>query len=106
MAILMLMIEVNEALIHKVAELARLELNEQEMKEYVQSIGAILKHVDQLSLVNVDGIEPMVYGVDDALRMRLDEVVTLAPDEHGRPKILQAAPEVIHDGFKVPQIIA
>ena len=99
------MIEVNEALIQKVAELSRLELNAQEIQEYVKSIGDILKHVDQLSSVNVEGVEPMVYGVDDALRLRADEVIETPKTADGKPKILEHAPEVFHDGFKVPQIV-
>jgi aspartyl-tRNA(Asn)/glutamyl-tRNA(Gln) amidotransferase subunit C len=99
------MVEVNDALIKKVAELARLELNELEIQEYVKSIGDILKHVDQLTHVNVDGVEPMTYGIDDALRLRPDEVIPFPTDENGKPKVLRSAPEVLHDGFKVPQII-
>ncbi len=99
------MIEVNEALIHKVAELARLELNETEIQDYVKSIGDILKHVDQLAEVNVEGIEPMYYGVDDSLRLREDRVIEMPKDENGHPKVLKSAPEVIDDGYKVPQII-
>jgi aspartyl-tRNA(Asn)/glutamyl-tRNA(Gln) amidotransferase subunit C len=99
------MIEVNEALIKKVAELSRLELNEAEVQEYVKSIGDILKHVDQLSQLNVDGVEPMNYGIDDSLRLRSDEIVEFSTAENGKPKILMCAPEVIDDGFKVPQII-
>ncbi len=99
------MVEVNEALIKKVAELSRLELNEHEIKAYVKSIGDILKHVDQLSTVNVDGVEPMYYGVDGSLRLREDVVIPFPTDENGKPKVLKNAPEVMHDGFKVPPII-
>jgi aspartyl-tRNA(Asn)/glutamyl-tRNA(Gln) amidotransferase subunit C len=99
------MTEVNEALIRKVAELSRLELNAHEIAETVKSIGDILKHVDQLELVNTDGIEPMVYGVDDPLRLRPDEVVPFGVDQHGKPKVLACAPDVVDDGFKVPQIV-
>lgn len=100
------MIEVNEALILKVAELSRLELLEGEIQDYVQSIGDILKHVDQLSSLNTTGVEPMIYGVDDSLRLRPDEVIHLAPSKNGQPRILESAPDVIDQGFKVPQIIA
>ncbi len=99
------MIEVNEALIKKVAELSLLELNEKEIQEYVKSIGDILKYVDQLSELNTDGVEPMVYGVDDSLRLREDVVVEFALGKDGKPKVLECAPEVIDDGYKVPQII-
>lgn len=99
------MTQVNEALILKVAELSCLELSEQEVQDYVKSIGDILKHVDQLSEVNVEGVEPMVYGIDDALKLREDRVVEFPTDQSGKPKILACAPEVIDDCFKVPQII-
>jgi aspartyl-tRNA(Asn)/glutamyl-tRNA(Gln) amidotransferase subunit C len=97
--------EVNEALIRKVADLARLELKESEIQEYVKSIGDILKHVDQLSSAKVDGVEPMIHGVDGTLRLRPDEIIAFPTDEHGKPKVLQSAPEVMYDGYKVPQIL-
>jgi aspartyl-tRNA(Asn)/glutamyl-tRNA(Gln) amidotransferase subunit C len=99
------MIEVNAALIRKVAELSRLELNDAEIAEYVKSIGDILKHVDQLSQVNTEGVEPMVYGVDETLRLRPDQAEDFGKDAQGHPKVLSSAPEVMYDGFKVPQII-
>jgi aspartyl-tRNA(Asn)/glutamyl-tRNA(Gln) amidotransferase subunit C len=99
------MIEVNDALIRKVAELSRLELKDAEIAEAVKSIGEILKHVDQLSAVNTEGVEPMVYGMDEPLRLRPDEVVEFGVDPQGRPKVLSSAPEVLYDGYKVPQII-
>lgn len=99
------MIEVNTALIHKVAELSRLELSEQELIEYVKSIGDILKHVEQLNSLNTEGVEPMFYGIDGSLRLREDVVHSLDPKENGKPRILESAPEVIENGFKVPQVV-
>ena len=99
------MSEVNESLIRKVADLARLELNDAEIAEYVKSIGDILKYVEQLNEANVDGIEPMVYGVDDGLRLRADRVQEFGLDKDGTPKILASAPDVFENGYKEPQII-
>ncbi|NBO94224.1 MAG: Asp-tRNA(Asn)/Glu-tRNA(Gln) amidotransferase GatCAB subunit C, partial [Planctomycetia bacterium] len=56
------MVEVNEALIRKVAALSMLKLEESELKDYVRSIAGILGHVEQLSSVNTDGVEPLLYG--------------------------------------------
>ena len=95
----------DESLIQKVAELSRLELNAAEVSEYAKSIGDILKYVDQLNSVNTDGVEPMVYGVDDALTLREDKVIEFGVDSHGVPKILASAPEVLDNGYKVPQVI-
>lgn len=99
------MIDVNAALIQKVAELSRLELSEQEVQEYVKSIGDILKHVEQLNSVNTDGVEPMNYGVDGGLRLRDDVVEALPVKADGKPRILESAPDVLNDGFKVPQMV-
>ncbi len=99
------MIDVNEALIQKVAELARLELSQDEISEYSSSISEILKHVGQLNSVNTDGVEPMYYGIDGSLRLREDLVQPMAVKEDGKPRILETAPESIHDGFKVPPMI-
>jgi aspartyl-tRNA(Asn)/glutamyl-tRNA(Gln) amidotransferase subunit C len=99
------MIDVNAALIQKVADLARLDLSEDEIREYVNSIGGILQHVDQLNTLDTDGVEPMYYGVDAPLRLREDLVQPLDPQSDGKPRILESAPEVLHDGFKVPPMI-
>lgn len=99
------MVEVNAALIQKLADLSRLELSEVEIENYVKSIGDILNYVEQLNSVNTDGIEPMNYGVDGGLRLREDQVEFLQPKSDGKPRILETAPEVLHGGFKVPQMV-
>ncbi len=96
---------VNEALIRKVADLARLELRDDEIQVYVKSIGDILKHVEQLNEVNTDGVEPLLHGLDDALVLRPDIARPFETDENGKPKVLKSAPDVLYDGYKVPQII-
>ncbi|MBU6152751.1 MAG: Asp-tRNA(Asn)/Glu-tRNA(Gln) amidotransferase subunit GatC [Bdellovibrionales bacterium] len=99
------MADINDALIRKVAELSRLKLEDGEIGNYVTSIGEILNHVNQLTRVNTDGVEPMFYGIDEALRLREDRVCEFPVDEEGKPKILKHAPLVEDGGFKVPQIV-
>lgn len=99
------MTDVNEALLRKVADLARLELSDNEIQKYAGEIGEILKHIDQLSTVNVDGVEPMYHGVDGHLRLREDRIVEFPKDENGNPKVLASAPETLDGGYKVPPIL-
>jgi aspartyl-tRNA(Asn)/glutamyl-tRNA(Gln) amidotransferase subunit C len=99
------MVEVNEALIRKVAELARLECSDAEVADYVRSVGDVLGYVAQLEQVNTDGIDPMTHGVDFVLRSRADVAEAPAFDADGKPKVLSAAPEVLYDGYKVPQVL-
>jgi len=58
-----------------------------------------------LNEVNVAGVEPMYYGVDDPLRLRVDQVHEFGLGAHGQPKILECAPDVLENAFKVPQIV-
>lgn len=91
--------------IKKVAELARLELSDDEVQDYAQSIQEILDYVDQLKSVSVDGIEPMIHGVSGGLILREDEVVPFSENQEGKPRILDSAPDVVDDGFKVPRVV-
>lgn len=99
------MIEVNEALTRKVAELARLELSEQEVKSFTPQLKAVLGYIDQLSEVDVAGVEPMVHAVELSIPLREDRTEPPALDAQGRPKVLGSAPEVLYDGYKVPPIL-
>ncbi len=96
---------INDGQILKTAELARLEITPNELQKYTKDVGEILQYVDQLNQVNTDGVVPMTHGVDGGMRMRADEVKSFETDADGKPKILKCAPEVLNDGFKVPQII-
>jgi aspartyl-tRNA(Asn)/glutamyl-tRNA(Gln) amidotransferase subunit C len=101
------MAEVNETLTRKVADLARLELSESEVKTYTAQLKQILGYVDQLSTVSVEGVEPMTHPIphEISVRDREDEVAPSPRDSDGAPKVLDPAPEVIDGGFKVPPIL-
>lgn len=103
------MAEVNESLTRKIADLARLELSDEEVKTFTSQLGQILGYVEQLGQVNVKTaqgeIEPLTHPLDLPTLFREDQVVPSLRDEQGRPKILSAAPESIEGGFKVPPIL-
>ncbi|MEK6578042.1 MAG: Asp-tRNA(Asn)/Glu-tRNA(Gln) amidotransferase subunit GatC [Bdellovibrionota bacterium] len=99
------MVEVNEILTRQVASLARLELSDLEVKLFTSQLGTILKYVDQLQMADVNGIEPLTHPLSLATPMREDEVKSFIKTAEGKPRILDCAPEVMYDGFKVPPII-
>jgi len=99
------MVEVNEKLTRQVAELARLELSDQEVQVFTSQLGGILKYVEQLQEVNVQGVEPLTHPLDLATPLRPDEVRPSPLDQEGKPKVLRSAPDVLYDGFKVPPIL-
>lgn len=98
-------INVNEALTRGAANLARLELTDAEVATFTHQLGDILKYVDQLQKLDVKGVEPLTHPLELETPMREDEVNPSPVDSHGKPKSLHSAPDVIDDGFKVPQIV-
>jgi aspartyl-tRNA(Asn)/glutamyl-tRNA(Gln) amidotransferase subunit C len=100
------MVEINEALTRKVAELARLELSNAEVKTFTAQLSDILAYVDQLSEANVQGVEPLTSPLALESPLRPDRVRPSPVDEKtGKSKMLKAAPEVVYDGFKVPPVL-
>ena len=84
-----------------VAELARLELTEEEKAVFQPQLENIVKYVEKISSVNVDGIEPMMHGRtlinafrEDEVRPSLDTEVALAN-----------APKRVGDEFLLPKIV-
>jgi aspartyl-tRNA(Asn)/glutamyl-tRNA(Gln) amidotransferase subunit C len=98
-------LEVNSALTRKVAHLARLELSEQEVETFTSQLGGILNYVGLLQQVDVSQVEPLTHPLELATPLREDIAKPSPLDSEGRPKVLQSAPDVLDDGFKVPPIL-
>jgi aspartyl-tRNA(Asn)/glutamyl-tRNA(Gln) amidotransferase subunit C len=88
--------------VRKVALLARLELSETEESQLTAQIGSILEYVEQLSQLDVTGVEPTTRAIDASNVTRSDEL-RVYPD---REALLEEAPQPEGDFFRVPQIMA
>ena len=86
----------------KLARLARIELEEDEVDKFVTEFVAILKYVEQLQSVDVDGLEPtsQVTGLKNV--MRADEVVNYG---YAAKDLLKNVPQVENDQIKVKRMI-
>ncbi len=98
-------VEVTPELTRKIADLARLELSNEEVQTFTGQLGDILRYVDSLQEVDVSKIEPLTHPLELQTPMREDVIVPSPVDAEGKPKILKSAPEVLYDGFKVPPIL-
>lgn len=99
------MVEVNEQLTRKVADLARLELSDQEVQTFTTQLSKIIQYIESLQKVDVQGIEPLTHPLELKTPLREDRVLESPTDEAGKPKVLQSAPDVLYQGFKVPPIL-
>ena len=81
-----------------VARLARLDLRDDEVQQMAAELSSVLAHVESISELDLDGVEPTshVVAIDNALRP--DEIRPSLP----RDVALASAPAVQADGFLVP----
>jgi aspartyl-tRNA(Asn)/glutamyl-tRNA(Gln) amidotransferase subunit C len=87
--------------VRRIAHLARIQVSEAETPHLQDEINAILKFVEALDAVDVEGVEPMTSVTPMRLPMR-DDVVT---DGDIVSKVLANAPQTEDGFFVVPKVI-
>jgi len=85
-----------------VANLARLELSDEEVATFQPQLEAILRHVDAISGLNIDGIEPTAHPAPVFGRMRDDAPHGSLPSS----AVLQNAPDQAQGQIRVPKVVA
>ena len=86
-----------EQVLH-VARLARLELNEEEVARMTGELSAILDHIEKISELDLESVEPTSHVVELENVLRADEPRESWP----RERILAEAPDATDEGFRVP----
>lgn len=84
-----------------VAELARLELTEEEKNLFQPQLENIVKYVEMISSVDVEGVDPMMHGQRIVNAFREDEVRPSLPTQ----TVLANAPKRVGDEFLLPKIV-
>ncbi len=92
---------INQDQIRNIANLSRLQIDEELIPEYQTNLTNILELVDQLSAVNTEGVAPMAHPLDAVQRLRADEVTESDQREHFQ----QVAPATEKGHFIVPRVV-
>ncbi len=87
--------------VEKIAFLARLGVDEQDIPEYATNLSNILDMVEQLNSVDTQDVRPMAHPLDAVQRLRAD-VVTETND---RENLQACAPEVEQGLYLVPRVV-
>ena len=92
---------VDAATVRRIAHLARIAVAEDEVEHLQGELNAMLAFVEQLSEVNVEGVEPMTSVTPMAMKKRRDEVTDggIADD------IVKNAPASEDHFFLVPKVV-
>lgn len=85
----------------KVANLARLKMDDTKMEALVPQLSNIIGFIEQLSEVNTDNVEPLASVVALNCRLREDKVT----DGGYQKEILANAPETLEGYFAVPKVV-
>jgi aspartyl-tRNA(Asn)/glutamyl-tRNA(Gln) amidotransferase subunit C len=86
--------------VRHVARLARLSLSEEEEARITEQLSGILEHVEKISALDLQEVEPTTHVIELTNRFRPDVPIEGPP----REVLLEAAPEgdVDSAGFEVP----
>ena len=87
--------------IEKIAELARIRIDQDQIGQVTQRITEILRMVDQLQAVDTSEVQPMANPLDAVQRLRKDEVT----QDNQREAFQAIAPAVENGLYLVPKVI-
>jgi aspartyl-tRNA(Asn)/glutamyl-tRNA(Gln) amidotransferase subunit C len=92
---------VDQAIVRRIAHLARIKVAEEEVPHLQTELNAILAFVEELAKVDVEGVEPMTAVVSMPMKKREDVITDGGiPDE-----IVANAPSVEDHYFRVPKVV-
>jgi aspartyl-tRNA(Asn)/glutamyl-tRNA(Gln) amidotransferase subunit C len=92
---------VDAATVRRIAHLARIAVEEEEVERLKGELNAMLDFVEQLQEVNVEGVEPMTSVTPMKMKLRAD-VVT---DGGNVEAVLKNAPASEDNFYLVPKVV-
>jgi aspartyl-tRNA(Asn)/glutamyl-tRNA(Gln) amidotransferase subunit C len=96
---------ITEADVEKVAQLAHMEITNEELKVFAPQMADIVAYVEQLNALNTSNVEPALGGLTpegERTDSSRDDVVT---PSLGQKTALAEAPDAASGYFRVPKIL-
>jgi aspartyl-tRNA(Asn)/glutamyl-tRNA(Gln) amidotransferase subunit C len=87
--------------VEKIAELARLKFNENELESFAEEMNKILSYVEKLNELDTENVEPLSHPNETINVFRNDELKQSISTEDA----LKNAPDKDDKFFKVPKVI-
>lgn len=87
--------------VRNIAQLARLQIDEDTIDQYVTDLSNVLTLVEQMNALDTTGITPMAHPLDATQRLREDKVT----EGNLRDKFQNIAPDVDKGLYRVPKVI-
>ena len=93
--------EINDALVDKLAMLSRLHFNDAEKQEIKSDLGKMIRFIDKLNELDTGNVEPLLHITDNVNILREDIVI----QKTSRDEALLNSPIADKQFFKVPKVI-
>lgn len=87
--------------VKKIAHLARLGIDEQQIEHYAQDLSKLLDLMTQMGQQNTNGVSPMAHPLDQMQRLRPDAVT----ETDQRDAFQTIAPQTETGLYLVPKVI-
>jgi aspartyl-tRNA(Asn)/glutamyl-tRNA(Gln) amidotransferase subunit C len=92
---------VDSKTVDRIAALSKLAFAEEEKEAIKQDMNRMLDFVEKLNEVDTEGVEPLIYMLDEQTSLRKDVV----HQEITQQEALKNAPEKDTDFIKVPKVL-
>jgi len=92
---------VDQATVRRIAHLARIKVTDEEVPHLAEELNAILAFIEDLSSVDVEGIEPMTSVMPMQMKLRADVV----SEGDRAASIMSNAPAAEDHFFVVPKVV-
>lgn len=93
--------KIDKETLHKIAHLARLEIDPKKEDEYIKDLEDILTWVEKLNELDTEGVEPLTNMSFEKNVLREDERKKTISHEQA----LKNAPDKDNDYFRVPKVL-
>jgi aspartyl-tRNA(Asn)/glutamyl-tRNA(Gln) amidotransferase subunit C len=93
--------KVDDKLIADLSKLAKLKFNAEASKKIKADLNTMLTFVDEISRIETDSLEPLIYISNEVNVLRTDEIA----NKLSQKDTLKNSPKKDSDYFKVPTVL-
>lgn len=96
---------ITEADVKKIADLAHMELTNEELRALTPQMAAIVEYIEQLNELDTSSIEPALGGLTSEGERTDSSREDAARPSLGQRRALEEAPDPSHGHFRVPKVL-
>jgi aspartyl-tRNA(Asn)/glutamyl-tRNA(Gln) amidotransferase subunit C len=96
---------ITEADVKKIADLAHMELTDEELRALTPQMAAIVEYIEQLNELDTSSIEPALGGLTSEGERTDSAREDAARASLGQRLALEEAPDPSHGHFRVPKVL-